>query len=577
MACGCKSVTKICLCQHKERYNERCVWYQLRAKRSCWSICISSCSPKKNNYRVDRVCVECMNYFKHTFGKEHWKEHADNFLSYKESKGWHNTTVEPNTIPLQVLADHARKDPATTRQPFKPQEPMSMSLPQPMPDYQREPQGNPRRPGDKSANGRSRTKVESKPVPRERKQGADRSRARSPSRHQERPRHRQELESRRKPEVSEKNTKHTDPVPQPRKTAPVNAKTKPLPKVPDQSIQSFGQSHLATDTSLFSVGSDVESDEENVSPTKSKSKSEEKRSPSRPKYTKSNLKGGAVVPELKRLASAHENVATLHKLSGTPELANPKPRLASDPAAGLEKKATSLRKMPDTPELLHPQPLVPDLRYAMTKGRRKHLDSPTSEVSLVSRLRQHAEQSFVEFNGHSVPVLQPVPKRKQRQSRLREKALANQVPQQYPAPSNIDIAFAARDDVPEALVPGGRRRKSSAVKSPGSPPMPPHRPDGVMIPPASACPHHHTNRNSRGCPDCNGTFYRERGVPSDRYIREVQSATLPPSVETVSVSTPRRSYSCAVQSCYCEDGGDKCLSCQERQSMSARFTMSTWI
>jgi len=123
---------------------------------------------------------------------------------------------------------------------------------------------------------------------------------------------------------------------------------------------------------------------------------------------------------------------------------------------------------------------------------------------------------------------------------------------------------------------------------------PPRRLDGVVIPSASACPKHsNTNTNtsngegekggkSPDCPECRGMFFRERGVASEHHVEECRSATFPSSVY-VSVSTPRRRYSCAVQSCYCERSRnrdavvvDKCPSCQERDSIAAEF-QTTWI
>ncbi|RWA10046.1 hypothetical protein EKO27_g5055 [Xylaria grammica] len=115
--------------------------------------------------------------------------------------------------------------------------------------------------------------------------------------------------------------------------------------------------------------------------------------------------------------------------------------------------------------------------------------------------------------------------------------------------------------VARAQVRGRRRGAAPPGQGYRLPPL--QRYDGVLIP--STC----------------GVFYKERGLPSKKYVQEEiksKSATLAEeSPVLVSVRTPERRYSAGVQACYC-DGQDngKCPSCRERDRMAEELNM-TWI
>ncbi|KAI1803778.1 hypothetical protein F4811DRAFT_318283 [Daldinia bambusicola] len=75
-------------------------------------------------------------------------------------------------------------------------------------------------------------------------------------------------------------------------------------------------------------------------------------------------------------------------------------------------------------------------------------------------------------------------------------------------------------------------------------------------------------------------FYHEHGIPSLAYIEEdSQDGDHEDRSTLVSISTPSPSFSCAVQSCFCDpdDPSDKgCLSCLERRRLESKWQMQ-WI
>ncbi|KAI1472345.1 uncharacterized protein F4812DRAFT_408560 [Daldinia caldariorum] len=75
-------------------------------------------------------------------------------------------------------------------------------------------------------------------------------------------------------------------------------------------------------------------------------------------------------------------------------------------------------------------------------------------------------------------------------------------------------------------------------------------------------------------------YYHERGVPSLAYMEEdSQDGDHEDRSQLVSISTPSPSFSCAVQSCFCDpdDPSDKgCPSCLERRRLESKWQMK-WI
>ncbi|KAI0388956.1 hypothetical protein F5Y17DRAFT_165397 [Xylariaceae sp. FL0594] len=393
--CECRVITKLCTCRHKERIRYRCYWNQLRRSKSCLSalaVFAPSCHPHRERHRVERICIECRDFFYRTYGRAQYKEFAKIFLAYKESRGWHKTAIDPRTIPHEVLVHHrdqpsdkaaAKVDPV----PYGYEHPMGISLLQPMPDYAAKMEGR------------------APPSP-------------SPS-----PRRTKSIPLSRNVEAWKQNNLPPLPSSSPEKVVHVlndeevrgvtaelhsysygrnKQNTKPLPGLP------------ATDPGCFVIGEEEEEEEEEVDdddneeslfacspspilsrfprvPTPRPTVPEGKqRAPKpleepQPVYTRAILSPGQIVPELSHLA-----------------------KLSRDPSPV------------DSPELQHPRPMVPIKKRGVTDSL------TTSEASLVTKLRERAEsmerrRQFVpDEDGIPVPILDDAPRKlRHRQSALR--------------------------------------------------------------------------------------------------------------------------------------------------------------
>ncbi|KAI0540349.1 hypothetical protein GGR58DRAFT_461031 [Xylaria digitata] len=513
--CGCKRTTYLCRCRHKERRIERCHIYHLREQGSCWAWCFPACRTTTHRYRLERVCRECDNYFHDKYGEEQYKEFIQLFLEYKESKGWEKTVIDPRSIPREVLLRY-------------------------------------------QAEGRARGQGSSS-------HGHQKARGQPFQAHQPMiapttPHIRQE--ERCPTPVANYSDRYPGPaVGIPRKPVPIRVERKGtpfphnrtpspdsesdravfVPKVSGASYIPNRDKPLPADPDLFAVGDDYEGEDEDEDVKRARGITT---SPV-PRYHNHKLPPGfTVVPELAHLA-----------------LTQPRHRRSSSP-----------------PEMGRPA--------------LRHVDS-LSDTSIVKRLTKAARDieipniEPVKYNGEWVTRVITPPKGERRTRTPTPSPpppgrdpIANWRPYSTQA---IDSAIEA-NAVPKSLVPGGeaydpstyyvttrpdtdsptgvsaRVRHSPSHENVAMPP--PQRLDGVFIPSVS--------RDS---------FFKERGLPSETYVQqECKSATLAQqSPVLVSVRTPSRRYSAAVQACYCEDGnGEKCTSCRARDKQARELQM-TWI
>ncbi|KAI1110695.1 hypothetical protein F5Y14DRAFT_428044 [Nemania sp. NC0429] len=536
--CGCKSETVLAQCRHKERLFERCLAYQLREQGSCLASCVPSCNAQHRKYRTDRVCRDCLHYFHETYGKDQYLKFIQHFLDYKESMGWGTTAIDPRTVPRALLLNR-QAAPAGVQgvgrgrgqgQPFQPHQPMMPAVHE----------------------------------------------------HISTPSHVPNID-------------------------------KPLP----------------ADPSLFAVGDDSDDDDcEYADQENDKGNPYPSTLSPQAKYSTGSLPlNVSVVPELAYLAQGRHSSS--HNSSSTSiELAQPVAKRQQGVSVAhkahigslVEKLTTAAKEMD-----------VPNIEYFEYDG----MYVPRIETPPRSKDKGRGKGKQRMSSPAPSPPPSPLPSLSSLSSlRSSPMTFSPGPPPSSARTSAIDIAIAA-DDVPASLIPGRGRAGSDAAESMAESPStyfvmtqpdansptgssarvrnspsresvavpPPRRLDGVLIPPVSACPHGHhhdhdgpcAGEDARGkgdekaeyfqdqCQACRGCFFKERGLPSEMYIRaECRSATFsrsPPSGSVlVSVSVPKRRYSCAVQSCYCEDDGkgEKCPSCRERDVMVGGLNM-TWI
>ncbi|KAI0910147.1 hypothetical protein F4823DRAFT_591269 [Ustulina deusta] len=582
--CGCRRSTYLCQCRHKERIIERCHVYQLREAGSCWAWCFPMCRTTVRRHRLQRVCRECDDYFLEKYGDEHYKRFIQFFLEYKDSKGWGKTAIDPRTVPREVLLKRQSAPPRLGNQmdrrvqargqPYQINQPMVLTTAPAIRQRERRPtpaNDNDRSPGPAAGMSRrpARQPVQMNP------QLAPAKRAGTPFPHERTP----------SPHGESRSVIIT--------LSPSNAHFLP-PKVSGGGIKRLGPSYipnkdnpLPTDPSLFVVEDDEEEDDDSDEAVGK----ERVFTPSPvPKYESTKLPPGlVVVPELAHLDQGRRTDRVRYRRSFL-EIEQPAPKTYKVP-----KESMPLR----------------------------NADS-LSDISLVKKLTKIARDidipniDYIEYQGKLVPILMtPPPGRRRTRTPTPPPTAGSSDPDAGPYSYNgteaIDIAIAA-NAVPDSLIPGkgeAGRQDGGATRSPStyfvttradaysptgasarvhrSPSHerivipPPQRLDGVLIP--SACPHHHHNHgkgNERAdCMACRGSFFKERGLPSQTYVQqECRSAALAPhSPMLVSVHVPERRYSCAVQSCYCNDENDennKCPSCRERDSI-ARELHTAWI
>ncbi|KAI1185200.1 hypothetical protein F5B17DRAFT_432797 [Nemania serpens] len=548
--------------------------YQLRQEGSCWSLCFPSCRAIVQRQQVGRVCRGCEGYFYDKYGSSHYKKFIQNFLEYKEAMGWGTTVIDPRTVPQGLLLNRQSAPAALGTaagflgigrgrgrgrglgQPFQPHRPML-------------------------------------PVHRE----SEADSARFP------------------PEVRIASTGQLT-------LSNIPDKNKPLP----------------ADPSLFAVGDD--SDDDGSSGYEDTDKDNKGKSRVATPLPQARYRTGSlppnvsVVPELAHLAQGrHPSSFSAHSSgSSSPDIAQPVPH------------APKVWRGPRVIRNVESGSLVEKLTAAAMKMDIPNVDYFEYDGMYVPRILtppkgRNGERAGGKGEGKGKQVMSSMTTPPSSSSSSLSWLSSSPDPSPIASPSGrvgaINIALAA-DDVPNSLVPGHDGAGSNAAESISKSPStyfvvtqpdansptgasarvrkspshetvavpPPRRLDGILIPPISACPHaqEHAQEHEKGkgreeentnncfgdqCPACRGSFFKERGLPSESYLEaECRSATLARSPASsssvlVSVSVPRRRYSCAVQSCYCDDRNaeseeNKCPSCRERD-ISVKELNMTWI
>ncbi|KAI0453316.1 hypothetical protein F5B21DRAFT_525856 [Xylaria acuta] len=644
--CGCRRATYIGLCTHKERQVQRCGVYQLRREGSCWAWCFPKCRTYARRYHVQRVCRDCEDYFRRKYGDHHYKKFIDYFLEYKERNGFGGTAIDPRTVPrgallnrqsapARVLATETKGQgsPAPARgQPFQVHQPMSRSIRQvnrpltPMVTNEEADEDSEDDGDDGYGNGYDGWY----PAPTAQVADEDvftspRVVANSPARLANKELARRmiaerQAAQRQTAQVNEQAARgdlrslRANPVPANQQPAPVNRQGTPFPhnsiprpngtsspgSTPDKvslalALPPGADKPLPTDPSLFAVGDyeDEERDDYISSADGSDVGGVRIFTPSPPpKYNSNNIPAGHIVPELVHLAQG-----LLPQV--IPEIQQPTPR---------------------TPK--NQKPVV------------RNADS-VSDVSIVKRFTKVAKDlhipniEYIDYNGKWVPRVITPPKGK-RNTRTPTPSspptagpsdhnvvpdhIANPGPYSYNSTTVIDIAIAP-NAASGSLIPGKGKAKAKADKQDSSIEQfpstyfvqthrgvnshtgtsarvqrspshesiavpPPKRHDGILIPSSS----HAKGGKSTGDREASrGAFFKERGLPSQTYIQEeCRSATLAQTAPVL-VHAPKRRYSAAVQSCFCDDkmkmsrnSDDKCLSCRERDAIAEDMNM-TWV
>ncbi|KAI0097007.1 hypothetical protein GGR51DRAFT_578493 [Nemania sp. FL0031] len=394
--------------------------------------------------------------------------------------------------------------------------------------------------------------------------------------------------------------------------------------------------------------------------------------------------GVTVVPELAHLAQGRDKEALRADSLNSSELMQPKPTptgmvkgkgkmksvmrgIDTMSESNLVKRLTKAARKISIPnlEFLEQNGKYVPRVMSPPRGRRLTRTPPSSAESSLSPITTTTTTTTAGPSGHNVLLTtRNNGKSKNRPSAIDIALASHSVPgalipgsgrsDRSDNSSALSLALAA-GDVPEILIPGHEaesptRRSISVGRAPSlyfvaahrdlesptgasvsvrrSPSHatiavpPPQRLEGVLIP---ECPHFSEEEvqtriwEGDECAACRGAFFKERGLPTEEYLRkECRSAPLTPVL--LSVRTPRRRYSCAVQSCYCRNDGtsrsnsgsgsgsdaedegednekskmkgkgkskskkgkgeaktrEKCLSCRERDAI-AETTRTTWV
>ncbi|KAI0467387.1 hypothetical protein F4859DRAFT_494266 [Xylaria cf. heliscus] len=624
--CGCQRITYLCLCNHKERLVERCLIYQLHNEASCWACFFPKCRTRIQRIPVQRVCRDCADYFRRKYGEHQYKKFIDYFLEYKERNGWGKTAIDPRTVPRDALLQRqsapARISGAGTKgqgsqtaarkQPFQVHQPMSPVNHQ----VNRPPTPFVTNEDDRRYYAAPTAQVNDQDMlasPR----AIGNSRARLADRElAQRQVARQQALNEQPARGDLRTIRNIQSTPADQQPAPVNRESTPFPhnrtsspgsirdKIsaaltlpPGESIFSevsnsskrLAPSYipsqdrpLPTDPSFFVVGDDDDDDDDDDDQSYEYSNSDDEEevggvrvfTPSPPPRYNSNNPPD-IVPELAHLAQGRPP-KVIHP-NNPPELQQPTPRT-----------------------LKNKKPVV------------RNADS-VSDTSLVKKLTKVAKDMHIpniEYidteDGMWVPRLMTPPKGK------RKSRTPTPSPPPTPGPSGhnanpvhsyndsatIDIAIEA-NTVSKSLVRGrgmaeetnkhgsGKRPSTYFIKthpnvsSPTGSSVtvpPPKRVDGILIPLSSRT----QGGKSTGERTAGDGFFKERGLPSQTYIQECRSASFERPTPVL-VHAPRRRYSAAVQSCFCDDkmkmsknSEDKCLSCRERDSIAREMNMR-WI
>ncbi|OTB12814.1 hypothetical protein K445DRAFT_14395 [Daldinia sp. EC12] len=228
------------------------------------------------------------------------------------------------------------------------------------------------------------------------------------------------------------------------------------------------------------------------------------------------------------------------------------------------------RGRPLSGPLVQPKPIRP-------RTKSKGIAQKESNCSLVQRITEQAET--VEIDGYTssrqgsvpfIPILYHPPKVPTWRKDTPNPACGS-VPEER---RTKRVSFVERCHfieepkiltAPATFVRGAKPSVDSLMVETGSSVV------TVSIPPRRAAGIH--------LPD-SAVFFKERGIPTIAYIEEdSQDGDHDDNSTLVSVSTPSPSFSCAVQSCFCnpDDPRDEgCPSCLERQRLEDKWQMQ-WI
>ncbi|KAJ2974106.1 hypothetical protein NUW58_g8762 [Xylaria curta] len=431
------------------------------------------------------------------YGKSHSKQFTQYFLEYKEMKGWGRIAIDPQSVPRELLLNRQSAPPRIGRgQPYQTQVPMT--------DH------------DANTYTAPAARVSQHPTPED-PQPASKSPG-TPS---------------TEDDFSSVGT-------------PSGVRLESMVSPSIKSPASFfvpGKEHpLVTDPSLFVIGDDEEEEGDDDIPSKELEEGgiAKGREATPPLYNAGDLPRGFVVPELAHLVPWR------------------RPRFA--------------RRSSD-PEIKQPAPKTPQTHVG-------HVGS-LSNVNLVNNLTEIAKDidipnyEYIEYEGRWVPRIMTPPKGKHRSPtptppldrRLSHHSATEHVAnpgRDSQGSTNIGKALTA-NVVPDSLIPGGGHipredngvptyyvvthldsrsptgasafvRRSPSHESVTIPP--PQRLDGILIPPV--CLHHASAQEGEStstCAACRGAFFKERGLPTQSYMREEQrSATLAEAPPPVLVS-----------------------------------------
>ncbi|KAI0871105.1 hypothetical protein GGS24DRAFT_510100 [Hypoxylon argillaceum] len=613
--CGCQRTTYLCQCRHKERQIERCLIYQLREESTCWASCLPKCRTRVQRFRLQRVCRDCEKYFYGKYGKQHYQKFIQYFLEYKERMGWGKTAIDPRTVPRSALLDRqsapaqmgsqAEQGAGRGRgQPFQVNQPMLSATGSPT---DRNAQRHPAARADKQTAGRNHP---SPPYPHGATPGPnDKAIDISPF----------------VPKVSH-NSAWPAPLRLPNKDKPLPADPRLFAVGEDEDEDEGKELEYGNyDYGAYDSADNEEDEAEAADPGPSTQQRALTPSP-KAQYNAGTVPAGlTTIPELAHLAGGRQLPHRRSLVHPAPKKKSKKAKKGPAPGrnADSESDASIVKKLNKAAGEI----AIPNYEYfeydgkfvprVMTPPRgRRHQAPPTSPartpspVSSRAAVFDHVDRAGWRRSTASTAGGVVKPKK------------ANRV-------SAIDIAIAAHD-VPELLIPGphdhhphsrnennnssgggdnnsakaetyfvatrhddksptgasARVRRSPSHEAVAMPP--PARLDGVLVPCEPGCAHGEGGSGGSG----RGAFFKERGLPSQEYVREeCRSATAQTSPFLVSVSTPKRRYSCAVQSCYCRDDADdgkgkgkekekekveKCPSCRERDAIAQELNM-TWV
>ncbi|KAI1742058.1 hypothetical protein F4680DRAFT_414482 [Xylaria scruposa] len=537
----------------------------MRKDGSCLACCFPRCRTHTRRYHLQRVCKDCEGYFYSKYGEHHYKQFIDYFLEHKERNGWGRTAIDPRTIPRAVLLKR-------------------QSAP-------------PRMPGTEAKGHGNRGPVRGQPsqvhqpmlVPRSihpvgsitpiiaHVDDSDDSDERGPTpKAQVKPvksvEHITHRELTRRIILQRQETQQQ--AAQAKKSAPVSRQAT-APRIPSSVLDKVDLSLalppgevflsevsnspawpaplyipskrrvLPADPSLFAVGDDEDYDDH--------SSNEYGFSPSPVSSNGDDDAGGASVSSL-----------------------------SSSPSPSPKNMSNDAPDEPNVPEIVH-----------MAQGRRREDKKPVvrnenvGDASIKKKRTNGAKDfrvpniEYIDYDGNWVPRVTSPPKgkRRTRTPSPEAKPSSQKVIAANAAPAPLSISKSKTKAIkylvqprPDPNMPTGssaRVRDSPSHASVAVPP--PKRLDGLLV-----------TREGEGGKSTDGVFFEERGLPSKQYVQECRSATVAQATPIL-VHVPKRRYSMAVQTCFCDHSvkgskniENRCFSCRERD-LIAQDMNTSWI